>query len=96
MITAFQQGRNCLIMGKIFKVMISTELSNVGNQKTGVKKKEKIRDFSEQILSSNFLGRVRGIKTCAFSEQSEAAVRKAKIRPRLNLCVCSKEANPVQ
>lgn len=66
MITAFQQGRNCLIMGKIFKVMIPTELSNVGNQKTGVKKKEKIRDFSEQILSSNFLGRVREIKLALF------------------------------
>lgn len=28
-------------------------------EKQGVKKKEKIIDFSEQILSSNFLGRVR-------------------------------------
>lgn len=49
MITAFQQGRNCLIIGKIVKVMIHTALSNVGNQKMGgkgVKKKEKIIDFS--------------------------------------------------
>lgn len=49
MITAFQHRRNCLIIGKIFKVMTYTAMSNVGNQereKGEVKEKEKIIDVS--------------------------------------------------
>lgn len=75
MITAFQQGRNCLIISEIFQVMVHTALSNVGTHESGGEGKREdstfqLKDFRvKPPLQSQ-------IKTCTFSKQSQMALKK--------------------
>lgn len=76
MITAFQQGRNRLIISKIFKVMVYTALSCGKSWKWGWRKKRRF-----QISAKRFSGQLSWpsqIKTCTFSKPSRMAVRKDK------------------
>lgn len=80
MITAFQQGRNCLIISEIFQVMVYTVLSNVGNNENwGWRKKRRLEISAERFSSQASFPESERLKNLHFFKAITSGCKK-KIR----------------